>query len=170
MGWARRSLALEKSKRKCGSWSGETNDQWNKACQCIVREPLSVWQENSILLPSRARRRGRHGDGYLAPPRFCTFWCANEKISSPCDAGCVVLAHQPPRETRTTTLRGVTVRTAEPVRWLQSFDSCCSPFLFEVRKLIYTFPDKTSQPNYRREPLCWQRWNPGRGNIYLERF
>lgn len=45
---------------------------------------------------------------------------------------------------------------------------CVDLVLFGLRKLIYTFPDKTSQLNYRRKSLCWQRWNPGRGNICLE--
>lgn len=35
-------------------------------------------------------------------------------------------------------------------------------------KLIFTFLDKNSRLNYPRKPLCWQRWNPGRGNICQE--
>lgn len=45
---------------------------------------------------------------------------------------------------------------------------CVALVLFGLRKLIYTLPDKPSRLNYRRKPLCWQRWNPGRGNICLE--
>lgn len=154
-------LAWEKSKRRRGSCSGEMTDQWNKARQCIVTATVSVWRENYIPLPSCTKALRPEGGADVAgiPGATSVLYLLKCKWANIRSLWCWLCC--PPTLTSEWNPDSHVIGG-----WRRAVAAQLYCVLFGLHKLM--FPEQSSQLNYGGKPLCWQRWNPGRGNICRE--